>query len=98
MKIRLLRGQVVIREITAQSSLLWSPVLKGRDIQIHRGTVLAKGPPMLFNNKYEMDHGFEVGDEVLYIWVHNESTYTREWEDGQPASWIPQQAIQGVIE
>lgn len=106
MNIRLLRGQVVVREDlgadTAHLSQIIIPELgtaeeRQRARKWHRGVVLAKGAPMLTTKGVEVPHGFEVGDIVVFHWIHRERSWTREWVDGKFAAWIPQAAIDAVI-
>ncbi len=110
MKIRLLRGMVVIREhlkadVEKYSHIIipdvWSTndrhaVAKSR--KWHRGTVLAKGAPALTKGGAEVAHGFDVGDTVLFHWVNHEEGFTRPWEDGELACWVPQVAVDAVVE
>lgn len=106
---RLLRGRVVIREdLKADQKRFPSLIVPDvtsydRDSvaasrTYHRGRVLGMGPPALTKQGHEVPHGFTVGDEVLFHWVHNERGFTRPWEDGEPAAWIPQEAVDAVIE
>lgn len=96
--IRPLRGQVVIREIKEASGMLWTPEPDPRSVKTHRGVVLAMGAPARTSKGVEVPHGFQVGDVVQYHWVHRERDYTRPWTDGEPACWIPQECVDGVIE
>ncbi len=107
--IRLLRGQIVVREhLNADTEQFTHLIIPGvstahdKDAQArsrtwHRGEVLAKGPPAL-HGVHEVPHGFEVGDTVLFHFGHNEKAFTRPWTDGEPAVWLPQQAISAVLE
>ena len=98
MKVRLLRGQVVVRETSAKQSVIWSPEGKRKDVRTHRGVVLGMGAPAL-NGTVEVEPGFKVGDVVQYHFMHHEEAHTREWpEDGTKACWIPQNCIDAVIE
>jgi hypothetical protein len=57
------------------------------------------GPPALAHGKHEVPYGFKVGDVVQYHFVHNKEGATHIWpEDGEPATCIPQEAIDAVIE
>jgi co-chaperonin GroES (HSP10) len=112
MNIRLLRGQVVVREdLDADTSHFTHIVVPGvndderhdpdarqRARKWHRGVVLAKGAPMLTPKGVEVPHGFEVGDVVIFHWIHREKSWTREWVDGKLAAWLPQAAIDAVVE
>jgi hypothetical protein len=104
MNIRLMRGQVVIREHTpAPSSTLWTPELGPRHVRTHRGVVLGLGPPARLTespSSPEVPHGFEVGDLVQYHFgaVGTQEARTRAWTDGQPATWLTQAEIDGVWE
>ena len=105
-----LRGRVVIREIKAEArSFLWTPAPDKYHERTHRGRVLAKGAPALRTFHYwngsewvfkqvEVPHGFEVGDVVIYHFTHLQENATRSWDDGEPATWVPQENVDGVIE
>lgn len=109
--IRLLRGQVVIREnLTADTSHYTHIVIPNvsnaerhdadaiqRARTWHRGIVLAMGAPMLTPRGVEVPHGFAVGDDVLFHWAHHEKAWTREWVDGLPACWVPQAFVDAVV-
>lgn len=98
-----MRGQVVVREDPDYHGRKGSLILPDREVTHHVGTVLAKGPPAQI---YPMDkpavdvpHDFDVGDRVLYVWIHNEKAHTRTWpDDGKPAAWLPQACILAVFE
>lgn len=106
---RLLQGRVVVREHlnadVEEFTHIIVPAVSTRDDRDaimrnrtwHRGTVLAVGPPAQFHGN-DVPLGFEVGDVVLFHWVHSEVGNTRPWTDGLPACWIPQNAIDAVIE
>ena len=65
----------------------------------HRGRVLCKGEPARTKHGgAEVPHGFEVGDEVVYTWVHSEKNNTQTWVDGDECVWIPQEAVQAVVD
>lgn len=111
MGIRLLRGQVVIREdldaatrhfrhivvpnVSNESAHNPDAIAERRTF--HRGKVLAMGAPMLTSKGVEVPHGFAVGDDVVFHWIHGERLWTRPWLDGEPASWVPQAAVDGVV-
>jgi co-chaperonin GroES (HSP10) len=112
MNIRLLRGQVVIREnLTADTNHYRHIVIpdvsdaekydadaRQRARKWHRGTVLAMGAPMLSKTGAEIVPEFKVGDEVLFHWQHREKSWTREWIDGLLACWVPQAFVDAVLE
>lgn len=101
MKVRLLPGQVVIREIQPEASaVLWTPELGARDVKTHTGRVLAMGPPARVNGTgAEVPHGFAVGDLVQFHFVHLEKGARNPWPpDGEMAVWVPQEAVDGVWE
>jgi co-chaperonin GroES (HSP10) len=110
MRVRLLRGQVVIREnlrgaadhlkhiIVPDVFTTHNPDAVQEARTWHRGRVLAMGAPMLTPTGAEVPHGFEVGDEVIFHWAHHEKSWTREWVDGEPAAWVPQWAVDAVVE
>ncbi len=98
MKIRLMRGQVVIREIGFQkSSIFWTPEEQQRQQKTHQGKVLAMGPPMMYKD-HEISHGFSVGDTVVYHFTTHKDAATRAWIDGKDATWIPQWNVDAVID
>jgi hypothetical protein len=103
-RVRLLRGQVVIRELDPSSDVLWLPTEdpKSRTVKTHRGVVLGMGEPSrLFDGAYapKVPWGFEVGDVVQYHFTHNLEAHTRPWPpDGRDATWISQSMVDGVIE
>lgn len=96
MKIRPMRGQVVVREERSATTTIWTPDPNKRNVKTHIGRVLALGPPARTSKGVEVPYGFEVGDVVQFHFEHNESLCTNTWEDGKPAVWIPQQDIDGV--
>jgi co-chaperonin GroES (HSP10) len=99
MRVRPLRGQVVVRELPRErSSTLWTPDPTARQIHTHRGKVLGLGPPRL-KGDVEVPHGFDVGDVVQYHFTVHEEASTRPWPvDGEPATWIPVDNIDAVLE
>ena len=97
MKIRPLRGQVVIRE-TRPATYLWTPDPAQRQVHTHQGVVLALGPPARTPTGAEVEHGFAVGDLVQYHFTYLEKLALNAWEDGLPAHWVPQENVDGVWE
>ncbi len=111
MNIRLLRGQVVVREnLTADTDHYrhiivpnvsdaerHDPDARQRARKWHRGTVLAMGSPMLSKGGVEVQPEFKVGDEVIFHWAHREKSWTREWVDGELACWVPQALVDAVL-
>lgn len=96
--IRPMRGQVVIQEIPPQPSAhLWTPTPKPREVTTHTGRVLALGPPALTPGGVEVEHGYSVGDLVLYRFTFLEKVSANTWE-GTPAHWIPQVDVVAVWE
>lgn len=98
MKVRLLRGQVVVREIKRTSSIIITPDANPRSIKTHRGIVLQMGPPALFDNRHEVPFFFNVGDEVIFHFDEHEDKRTRKWVDGEPAVWLKQMEVDAVVE
>jgi co-chaperonin GroES (HSP10) len=105
MSIRLFRGVVVIREEKQRaSSIIIDPEYGDmrEKTKVHVGTVLAKGPPaQIVSMKHgakDVPYDFEVGDRVYFSWQHNENEFTKLWEDGKPACWIPQWCVHAVLE
>ncbi len=99
MKIRLMPGQVVIREETPEASaVLWTPTPGARETHTHTGRVLAHGPPARVNGTgAEVPHGFTVGDLVQYHFTSHEGVATNVWPlDGKVAVWLPQENVDGV--
>lgn len=108
-----LRGRVVIKpkiEDTYGSLVLpsmhrdWqreAERYKGRRAQSsHRGTVVAMGAPAKhYPSETEIPPGFAVGDEVFFVWTHNEKEFTKPWGDSEEeVAWVPQMNVLGVIE
>jgi hypothetical protein len=104
MKVRLMRGQVVIREEAVQpSNALWTPEPGARRVKTHRGRVLALGPPARLTehpDSPEVPHGFRVGDVVQFHFgaMGTQEARTRTWTDGHPATWLTQAEIDAVWE
>ncbi len=100
--IRLLRGQVVVRQLTEHTGRVIIPDYSRReyhrDAVSHRGVVLAMGAPAQMPNGVEVAPGFQVGDVVQFHWSHNEENFTHEWEDGRMACWIAQDCVDAVLE
>jgi hypothetical protein len=67
-------------------------------VHTHTGRVLALGPPARTKAGAEVAHGFTVGDLVQYHFVHNQAAATMPWVDGEPATWVPQECVDGVWE
>jgi hypothetical protein len=103
-RIRLMRGQVVVRELdVSPSGVLWTPEAGPRQVKTHRGVVLGMGPPARLTehpSSPEVPHGFEVGDVVQYHFaaVGTQAARTRAWTDGEPATWLCQPEIDAVWE
>jgi len=111
MRIRLLRGQVVIREDLQASTRhyrnivvpgvldaeKYNPDARQESRTWHRGIVLAMGAPMLTPTGAEVEPGFAVGDDVVFHWEHLERGWTRPWTDGELAAWVPQYCVDAVI-
>lgn len=97
-----MRGQCVVREIDPPRGLVTLIELDPEGRRVHRGIVLAHGAPAFLSydslTSPEVPWDLKVGDEVVYVWIHNEREFTKRWHDGGPASWIPQAAIMAVIE
>jgi co-chaperonin GroES (HSP10) len=98
--IRLMRGQVAVREIYERgSNTLWTPTpTDGRNMKTHRGIVLGVGAPALMYGKVEVPLDFQVGDIIQYHFNHHKEAATIPWSDGEPATWIPQESVDAVIE
>jgi hypothetical protein len=108
-----LRGRVVIRPIIeTQIGSLHLPQMHrdwqreadryaGKKAQSsHRGIVVAMGDPVTHHpSGVDIPPGFEVGDEVFYVWSHNEKEFTKPWGDGSfEVAWVPQMNVLGVVE
>ena len=98
MRIRLMRGQAVIREVDRGSDVLWTPEEKNqRSVKTHTGRLLALGPPPLTKRGAEVPIDVRVGDLVQFHYVHHREAHTRAWpEDGKLAVCIPQIALDAV--
>ena len=100
MRLRLLTGRVVIREILSdeRSGRIWTPDPKAKDVLTHRGRVLGVGPGPLRPDGSRCAIGFHVGDVVQYHFSgHHEKGWTHMWpEDGLPAVWVPWYDVDGV--
>lgn len=107
-RIRLMRGQVVIREDFTPHTHAGSILIPGisnidnpnavaRRRTWHIGEVLGIGKPALDKWNHEVPYGFDVGDRVIFHFIHNEDAHTRDWSDGKRAVWIPQMAVDCVV-
>jgi co-chaperonin GroES (HSP10) len=98
-KIRLLPGQVVVREEASPASeKLWTPSPNPRKVTTHTGRILALGPPALHHG-HPVPHEYQVGDLVQFHFNHLEELLTNDWPlDGKPAIWLPQKDIDAVWE
>ena len=108
---RLLRGRIAVRPLVPQQigSILmpgthadWTRAgqaeLGIKAQSSHSAIVLAKGPPAL-EHGHERPHLFEVGDEVVYVYHHNEKwSDGHTWEDGGPVIYVAQEEILAVVE
>jgi hypothetical protein len=103
-RLRLMRGQVVVRELDApDSSSLWTPEPGVRQVKTHRGVVLGVGPPARLTehpSSPEVPHGFAVGDVVQYHFeaMGTQAARTRAWLDGEDAVWLHQAEVDAVWE
>src|SRR5271157_2379939 len=109
MTLRLMRGQVIVREIFPENKFgLWTPEPSHpRAIKTHRGIVLGMGLPAEVSFyrsdlgkvvSYEVPFGFRVGDTVQYHFEHHQEAWTTPWpDDGKPATWLPQHCVDAVI-
>lgn len=96
MNVRVLRGQVVVRELRPEPSPLWTPDPRARETKTHHGIVIACGPGCLING-IEQAMGFGTGDVIQYHFRHHQEAATRPWPlDGLEATWIPQGSVDGV--
>jgi co-chaperonin GroES (HSP10) len=109
--IRPLRGRVAIRALVPpRTGLVWHPEQradtergeqKSRGIlaqSSHRGRVLGVGAPAL-RYGHEMPHGFDVGDEVVFVFGAKGAEESRQsvWVDGEPCLWIAQEEVLAVM-
>lgn len=95
--IRPLRGQVVVREVPPRpSAVLWTPPPGPRSVTTHTGRVLALGPPARTAGGVEVPYEYQVGDLVQYHFEALEKLLTNPWEDGEPATWVPQWCVDAV--
>jgi hypothetical protein len=102
-RLRLMRGQVVVRELDAATDALWTPEPSARQVKTHRGVVLGMGPPARLTehpDSPEVPHGFGVGAVVQYHFgaMGTQAARTRAWLDGEPATWLTQAEIDAVWE
>jgi co-chaperonin GroES (HSP10) len=68
------------------------------DKESQRAIVLGKGAPAE-ENGHEVPHGFEVGDEVVYVYHHNEKwSEGHTWTDGGPVVYVAQEEILAVVQ
>jgi hypothetical protein len=96
-RVRLMRGQVVVRELDAPASArLWTPTPGARQTTTHRGLVLGIGP----HPAPGASHGFEVGDVVQFHFgaVGTAKARTRAWTDGVEATWLTWEEVDAVWE
>jgi co-chaperonin GroES (HSP10) len=99
MKVRLMRGQVVVREVAPQPGALWTPDPAPRAVRTHTGKVVAVGPPALTRRGVPVRTGISIGDTVQFHFEHHQEAHTRVWpEDGEMAIWIPAHCVDGVWE
>ncbi len=110
MTLRLLRGQLVVREqlnadtahyrhiVVPDVSTEHDAKAVARARKWHRGTVLQIGAPALTKDGAEVEPEYKVGDTVIFHWIHHEESWTRPWTDGELACWLPQAAVDAVLE
>lgn len=99
MRVRIMRGQVVVREDKSMSSIIEIVGDNPRERKSHRGIVMAMGNPAITKHGHEVAWGFDVGQMVQWHFEKHEGARTRIWpEDGKEAIWLMQQEIDGVIE
>lgn len=111
---RLLRGRVAVRPLveryhgrlvlpdTAADTLRKEQGSSGMLARSsHRGRVLAMGEPArTARGDAPVPAGFEVGDEVVYVFARNgtEDSRTSTWRDGEPVVWLAQEEVIAVVE
>lgn len=94
MRIRLLRGQVVVREVFPKATGLWTPAPNPREQHTHQGIVLGMGPEVA-NQGYPE---YRVGQMVQYHFSgSHQKAMTRSWIDGEDATWVPWFDLDAVL-
>lgn len=100
MRVRVLRGRVVIRESEPpQVGRIVVPQnyydKHRRETKSHRGTVLALGAPQRTRKGVEVPPGFAVGDTVHYVFAlaGSEEFRTIVWVDGKRAHVMVQEEV-----
>lgn len=102
-EIRLLRGRALIEldpseltEYTQGGIVIPATSIRPRDQKVHRGTVLALGPPARQGGETgpELDWGCQVGDTVIFayaLWLQRQ----RQWEN---IAVVAHSELLGVVE
>ena len=107
MKLRLLRGRVVIREDRQHSSIIHVVDNDPRATVTHRGEVLAVGPPVETEHYdpktqrstfHEVPLHYAVGDTVQYHFEATEAGRTMTWGEWEGVLVMAQREIDGVVE
>jgi co-chaperonin GroES (HSP10) len=103
LKLRPLRGRAFIQrdakelgEYTTDGGIIVPATVatNPRKLRIHRGVVLALGPPAFVHGHVEMSWDCKVGDTVYFVF-DKALEKVRNFED---KAWVAQEEIQGVYE
>jgi co-chaperonin GroES (HSP10) len=109
-RLRPLRGRVAVKPLVeTRTGLIWHPdqrpdTERSEDRQLgklaqssHRGRVLGAGPPAL-RHGHEVPLGFEVGDEVVFVFASRGTEESRRSFYGdEPCVWVAQEEVIAVV-
>ena len=107
MKLRLLRGRILIREDRRHSSIIIAPTGDPRATVTHRGEVLAVGPPVETQHYdpatrrstfHEVPLHYKVGDFVQFHFEATEKGRTMTWGEWEGVLCMAQREIDAVLE
>jgi co-chaperonin GroES (HSP10) len=100
--IRPMRGRVVVRpDDEAPSKIIIDPrrssaeqQQRDRNVKIHRGTVLAVGPPARDQWGHERPPGFDRGDRILFVYAQ----WLEKMRHFDDFAVVSQEEVQAVLE
>ena len=89
-----MRGRVFVEVLEMRKSIIVTMDEDPRKVKIHRGRVLAMGPPARNAAGIEVPPEFKVGDEILYVYA----LATEKARRFEEVACVAQEEVTGVLE